>query len=167
MSGNRKSMIVCAVAVTALALGLGACGRKEAVTVKGGPGAAVVDYKVKDANGETAHVAVGGAGTTVATPAYAPVYPGATVESTVAGAGGSGSGGMVMFRTAAKAADVLGFYKQKAAAAGFGNVVSTQSGGGETFAAAKEGGGEGFQVTATATGAATTVVLTWTDPKKG
>ena len=161
-------MIMGAVAVTALALGLGACGQKtdQAGTVKGAPGAPVVSYKVKGADGETAQVAVGGAGTSVATPAYAPLFPGAQVESTMAGAGGTGSGGMVMFHTGAKPSEVLGFYKQKAAGAGFGNVVSTQSGSGEMFAASKDGSEEGFQVTATPENGATAVMLTWTSGKK-
>jgi hypothetical protein len=169
MSHNSTRVIAGAIAVAALALSLGACGRKTdpAVTIKGGPGASVVNYQVKDANGGTAQVAVGGAGTTAATPAYAPIFPGAKVESTVAGASGGGSGGMVMFHTGAKPSEVLGFYKQKAATAGFGNAVSSQSGSGEMFAASKEGAEEGFQVTATPEGGATMVVLTWSNPKKG
>jgi len=150
--------------VALAAAGLSGCGKPPPGKATGS-GAAT--YDIKDADGHAARLAVTGAGVAPSTPAFAPLYPGARVEQTINGASGSGSGGMVIFRTSAKPEAVVGFYRQKAASAGFGNVFSSSSGSGQMFTAGREGGEEGFQVTATRDGGETSVVLTWTDPRKG
>jgi hypothetical protein len=154
-----------ALAAVALAAGLSACGKPPSGGKAEQPGGAT--YQIKDASGRPARLAVTGAGVQPSTPAFAPLYPGARVEQTINGASGSGSGGMVIFRTAASPQEVVAYYRQKAASAGFGNVFSSEAGSGRMFTAGREGGEEGFQVTATPDRGETSVVLTWTNPRKG
>jgi hypothetical protein len=156
---DRTLMIAAVAAVTLLS----ACGK----TPKHAAGGPAVNYTVKGADGATTHITAGGPAAAAAMPAYAPLYPGAVIESSMTGAGTGGAGGMVIFRTRARPMQVIGFYKGKAAAAGFGNVFSSENGEGLMFTADKESGQDSFNVTATPDNQATIVVLTWTDPKKG
>ena len=135
-----------------------------------GPGArtpATRTYDIRDSSGRPAKLAVSGPGQAAPTPGFAPVYPGATVQQAVTGAGGSGSGGLVTFRTAAGVEQVIGFYRQRAAAAGLANVVATQTGAGQSITAGKQGSEQGLQVTATPDKGETYVVLTWTEAARG
>jgi hypothetical protein len=153
-----------AVLAAAVVAALSACGPRTAADRTARSGA--VTYDVKDAHGRPARLAVTGAGVEPSTPAFAPLYPGARVEQTINGASGSGSGGMVIFRTSAKPEEVVAFYRKKAASVGFGNVFSSQAGSGQMFTAGREGGEDGFQVTASPDRGETSVVLTWTNPRK-
>ena len=163
----RRATLLAAIALAALAAG---CGRKAdhaRMTVTTKPNGSV-NYTVKGNAGESVNVVAGeGAAAAAKTPAYAPVFPGAVVQSTMTGAGGEGSGGMVMFQTKAKPADVIAFYKDKAKAAGFATSFESQSGESQMFNAAREQGGEGFQVVATAADGSTTVQLVWSNSNKG
>lgn len=148
-------------AAAAAAMLLFACGRSP------GQADAQADYTIKGTDGATAHITAGGPAAAAAMPAFAPLYPGATIESSMTGAGAAGAGGMVIFRTGAAPAQVVEFYKGRAAAAGFGNVFSSENGDGLMLTAGKEGAEDSFNVTARPDDKTTTVVLTWTDPKKG
>jgi len=96
-------------------------------------------------------------------PDFAAVYPGGVVETppTVAG-GPAGPGGLVTFTTDAKPEAVIGFYKQRAEAAGLAPVMSLNRGDTVAYGAAEPANGAMVQVVATAVEKApTSVQLTW------
>ncbi len=96
-------------------------------------------------------------------PDFAAVYPGGVVEAppTVAG-GPAGPGGLVTFTTDAKPEAVIGFYKQRAEAAGLAPVMSLNRGDTVAYGAAEPANGAMVQVVATAVDQApTSVQLTW------
>jgi len=113
------------------------------VTVHAGDGKSVVDI---DTNGMNADGKL---------PAFVSVYPGAKVVSMVAG---NNQGGTLVMETEAAPAEVIGFYKQKAAGAGFTQTLDANDSGnlmyGATFAgrtvqvlASKDSDGTHAQVT--------------------
>lgn len=107
---------------------------------------------------ETDVIKVGGA------PDFAVVYPGSTIEAppTVAAGGEAGPGGIVTFTTDAKPDAVIGFYKQRAEAAGLASVMSMNQGRSLAYGAAEVTNGASLQVVATAVeDAPTAVQLTW------
>ncbi|MBI1407825.1 MAG: hypothetical protein GC145_17055 [Caulobacter sp.] len=84
-------------------------------------------------------------------PAYAPLYPGAVVESSVDGvsasADGGQRGGMVSFRTSAAPAKVADFYRGRFDASSLKDRSETNISGSIILGAASAGGGgEGVQV---------------------
>jgi hypothetical protein len=96
-------------------------------------------------------------------PDFAAVYPGGVVEAppTVAG-GPAGPGGLVTFTTDATPDAVIGFYKQRAEAAGLAPVMSLNRGDTVAYGAAEPANGAMVQVVATAVDKApTSVQLTW------
>lgn len=83
--------------------------------------------------GETASVRVGGSEDNgIAPPAnlpdFAPIYPGATIQSAITGNEGEAKG-MVTMLTDAKMADIIAFYRDKGKAAGM--TVSSEAAMGE------------------------------------
>lgn len=138
-------MIVACVASVASALLLTACGGKNTeegttITVPGGEG------------GESATVRFGGEDNGIAPPdnlpAFAPIYPGALIQSAVTGAEGEAKG-MVSFLTDAKLADVLAFYKDKGKAAGLSVKAEAAMGPGRLLAMGGAGNDAAMQITAT------------------
>jgi hypothetical protein len=125
------------------ALLLAACGGKDEgqkVTVADGEGGSATVRYGGDENGITAPENL---------PAFAPVYPGAMIQSAVTGNEGEAKG-MVTFLTEAKMADVLAFYKDKGAAAGLKVKAEVAMGPGRMLALSREGGAsEAMQITAT------------------
>lgn len=96
-------------------------------------------------------------------PDFAAIYPGGTIDvpPTIAG-GPSGPGGIVSFTTDAKPDAVIGFYKQRAEAAGLASVMSMNQGESLAYGAAEVTNGATLQVVATALeDAPTAVQLTW------
>ena len=61
-----------------------------------------------------------GSGAAAKTPAWVPVYPGVSPQSTFSMQGGEGSGGSFQFATKDSAKNVLSFYEQNLKQAGFG-----------------------------------------------
>lgn len=98
-----------------------------------------------------------------AAPDFAAVYPGGVVEAPPTMAGGpAGPGGLVTFTTDAKPDAVIGFYKQRAEAAGLAPVMSLNRGDTVAYGAAEPANGAMIQVVATAVDQApTSVQLTW------
>lgn len=157
-----------AAVVALLTVTVGACdpnGKKAAVPVSEAPAATAGAIATAVADTPTAPSAtaapdvikVGGA------PDFAAIYPGGTVEAppTVAG-GPSGPGGIVSFTTDAKPDAVIGFYKQRAEAAGLESVMSMNQGDSQAYGAAEVTNGATLQVVATALeDAPTAVQLTW------
>jgi hypothetical protein len=103
-----------------------------------------------------------GAAANAKMPAFAPLYPGAAVETSVV-AEGAGKGGMVMFKTNASGATVLDFYKKSAAAANLTDVTTMTSGDTMTFGASDDKTKKGMSVVATKAEDGTQVQVTWSN----
>ena len=139
-------------------IGLAACGKKDdspkVETRTQGDGTQSVT--VTDNKGT--QVTMAGAGSSASMPAYAPMYPGATVEATVTT---PNQGGMVAFKTSASAQDVIAFYKKAAGDAGFKDNLDMTTGDAITFSASDPGGKHAFNVVATRNGDGTHAQVTW------
>ena len=165
-------------AIVVLCLGVcvavSACGKSsdKTTTVYGSNGNMTVsgsgDHEhmvVQSANG-TATIDVNPNGLVHANmPDFAPLYPGAKVTSSMAGANSNGTtGAWVTFTVAASPADVIGFYKSKATAAGLPQTASMDMNNTLMFVAGKDK--KSVQVTASASNGATQVQVVWgTDNK--
>lgn len=161
----RSSITTLTFAVAALALA--ACGPSGEKTVATGNGGSVTSKTsmdgsqtivAKDAQGNAVTMGTGAAAS-AKTPAYAPLYPGATVDTSV----NAGDGGMVSFKTTAAASSVIDFYKKSASSAGMANVFNMTSGDTMSFSARDEKTKHGFNVVATKADGGTTVQVTWSD----
>jgi hypothetical protein len=100
-------------------------------------------------------------------PAYAPVYPGATILSTMSGRGEEGGGGMVMLQTADAQAKVLAFYEGKIAGAGLSQTAKAQSNASATLSASDTAAGRDVQISIT-TGpdGGSIVTIAYSNPKR-
>lgn len=141
---------VSTMAVAALALLVG-CNKPDKVTVKSNGSTVVVDgdhVTVKSGDGAT--VEARGAEVTLVpgAPAFVTAYPGATVE--VNANAGTQTEQVVSFSTADAPAKVVGFYKDKARAAGLTEVTDANSDGTYAFTARSPDGARSLQVTASA-----------------
>ncbi|HEX2593446.1 MAG TPA: hypothetical protein VHL34_18230 [Rhizomicrobium sp.] len=159
------------VVFLATAITLTGCGRSDEKTVTTSDGSTVTaktegdgsaSYVAKSADGKTTVSMGTGAQANTKTPAYAPLFPGATVETSV-NAGGENAGGMVMFKTNATAASVIDFYKKSTAASGMSNVLDMTSGDSMSYSAKDEKTNHAVTVVATKADGATNVQLTWSD----
>lgn len=112
-------------------LALAACGGQDTKTVTvptGDGGAATVkttekgdtqEVTITGKDGTSTAVITAGAGATAPAnlPAFAPVYPGATIESSLAGSGPEGSGGVLVMKTQDAPDKVAAFYDARIKAA--------------------------------------------------
>jgi hypothetical protein len=165
----RTSFGILALAVAATAIA--ACGPSDEKTVTNSDGSTVTakterdgsaSYVAKSADGNTT-VAMGtGAAANAKTPPYAPVFPGATVETSV-NADGANGGGMVMFKTNASAATVIDFYKKSATASGMASQFDATNGDTMSYSAKDEKTNRTIAVVATKADGGTTAQLTWSD----
>ena len=107
----------------------------------------------------------GAAAAKVATPTYAPLYPGAVVSTSVVGESGVGKGGSVVYRVNASPAAVIGFYEGKVKAAGKPVTMNAEMGANvRMLTAGDSGDGKGaVQVIASPSGDGSEVQLTWSD----
>ena len=112
-----------------------------------------------------ATVSVGAAASKVATPDYAPLYPGAVVTTSVVGESGVGKGGSVTYRVTASPAAVIGFYEDRVKAAGKPVTMNAEMGANvRMLTAGDSGDGKGaMQVIASPGGSGSEVQLTWSD----
>ncbi len=101
-----------------------------------------------------------------APPAYAQLFPGAVLESSVVSNGASASA-TITFHTTANPTDVIAFYRHAAQASGLDSTFASQSGDDELFSAGRQGSEDGMQVIATPADGGTSVQLFWTGPKRG
>ena len=115
------------------------------------------------ADGATA--SVGPAAAKVVTPAYAPLYPGAVVATSVVGESGVGPGGFVTYRTEAPPKQVAAFYRDRMQKVGKPVTMDADVGGGvQMLTAGDTGEGKGgIQVIASPSGKGSEVQLTWSD----
>ena len=100
-----------------------------------------------------------------APPAYAQLFPGAVLETSVVSNGSSASA-TVTFHTTADPADVIAFYRHAAQTSGLDSTFASQSGDDELFSAGRQGSEDGMQVIATPADGGTSVQLFWTGPKR-
>ncbi len=165
----RSTIASLTFALTAVALT--ACGPSGEKTVATGNGGTVTTqthsdgsqtYTVKDAANNTQVTMGTGAAASAKLPNYAPLYPGAEVQTSV-NASGSNEGGMVMFKTSAAAQNVIDFYKKSAGAAGMADVFNMTSGDTMSFSAHDTKTKHGFSVVATKADGGTTVQVTWSN----
>lgn len=115
-----------------------------------------VSATVEGDNGNSATVRFGGGEDGIAPPAnlpaFAAIYPGATIQSAISGNEG-GAKGMVTMMTSAKMADVLAFYREKGSAAGLMVKAEAAMGNGRMLAMGpKDGGDSALNVTITPSG---------------
>lgn len=112
-----------------------------------------------------ATVSVGAAASKVTTPAYAPLYPGAVVTTSVVGESGVGKGGSVTYRASASPAAIIDFYEGRLKAAGKPVTMNAEMGANVRMLTAGDSGeGRGaMQVIASPSGSGSDVQLTWSD----
>jgi hypothetical protein len=155
-------------AMVAIALGLAACGESsttttlaqgEAVTTKASNDGSLTT--VTGANGDKAQFS-SGAAIAAQLPATMPVYPGAKVTTSVSGSNATQKTVSVAFETNASIADVIDFYKKRAAAIGLGDVLSSTESGTTTFMAMKDQ--TMVQIIASSGKGSTEAQLTWAAP---
>jgi dihydrodipicolinate reductase len=141
---ETASMRTPAVLVLSVALALCACGKGD----KGKEGSASVNAADRSA---TVNLG-GGSSPRLSTdapadlPAYAAVYPGAKVQSSVSGMGGE-TNGMMTFTTPASADEVMKFYKDRAAAGGLTTTAESRQHQARSFNASKPGARDTVSVT--------------------
>lgn len=111
-------------------------------------------------------VSVGPAAARVTTPAYAPLYPGAVVSSSIVGESGVGPGGSVGYRANATPEAVIAFYEARMKAVGKTITMNQDMGDNvHMLTAGDTGDGKGaVQVIASPAGKGAEVQLTWSDP---
>jgi ABC-type glycerol-3-phosphate transport system substrate-binding protein len=156
-----------AIGATAALLLLAGCGGKNEAD---GVSTTVTD----DATGKSATVRFGGTEDGIAPPAnlpaFAAIYPGATIQSAISGNEGEAKG-MVTMMTSAKPADVLAFYREKGSAAGLSVKAEAAMGTGRMLAmGAKDGDDTALNITVTPAGDAegqTVVAVVYDGGKPG
>ena len=155
-----------AVLAIGAALALAGCGKKDEKTVYTDGKNTVSTSESGDhmtitgQNGEKVEFG-SGASAAAKLPAYAPLYPGATVTSSFTGSGKDGSGGVVAFHTSAAPADVIAFYKDKTAAGGLTQSMNADMNGTLMFAAGKDNDKTSISITATKAAGGTDTTITW------
>ncbi|NBB13843.1 hypothetical protein GVN21_00565 [Caulobacter sp. SLTY] len=135
----------------------------EAPKAPADPAAPLGPGQTMTADGAT--VSVGAAASKVVTPAYAPIYPGAAVATSVVGESGVGPGGFVTYRTDAPPKQVIAFYRERMKATGKAVTMDQDMGGDvHMLTAGDTGEGKaGMQVIASPSGKGSEVQLTWSD----
>lgn len=152
-------LVIATLAIAAVALA--ACGKKEEgakPSVTATPGG----YTVRSGDGKAVVTSGVGAIATTGLPDFAPVYPGAAIQSSAAGIGDANTnGGMVVFTTSDAPDKVLAFYRGKAQANGLKSQLDADMGAARQFAANDEATGRVLQVIVSSQGGASQVQLIW------
>lgn len=138
-------------------LSLAGCGRDDAPKVKTGTDANGTQ-SVTVTDGKGTQVTMTGAGGSANMPAFAPLFPGASVESTVTT---PDKGGMVAFKTSASREDVIDFYKKSAAAAGMKDNLNMSTGDAISYSATSQSPAHNLNVTAAKSEDGTQVQVIW------
>jgi hypothetical protein len=155
---------ILAITMIVAATGLVGCGKTDTKTYSDGKGNNVSVSNAGDhmtitgSNGEKVEF---GTGASAKMPSYLPLYPGAKVTASFSGQGKDGSGGMVAFHAAATPADVIAYYKQKAASAGMADTMNMDAGGTMTYMASNEKAKTTLSVTATKASDGSDGQVTW------
>lgn len=155
-------MRIVLVAAALAAVSLAGCGKKEE---SGKPSVTVTPggYTARSKDGTVSVVtAAAAAAANAKVPAFAPLYPGARVESVMDGIGNDKAhGGTVVYKIDASPEKVVDFYKDKATAGGFKTEMDSNMGAAHMFAAKDEASGEAVQVIASASGDGSSVQVIW------
>ena len=147
------------------AVSLAACGRKEAAPQRPAVEVTKDGYTIRSKDG-SATMVTGKSAADAKTPAFAPLFPGAKVESSVAGIGNDkADGGTLVYKVAARPEAVIAFYRQKAAAEGFETQMDSNMGAAHMFAAGDETSGKALQVIASDADGGTSVQVIWATKK--
>ena len=155
---------------------LSACGSDtKTTTIKGENGETVTvetasegdgftRLEATDENGEKISANIGGTGATWPTdaPAYAPAYPGATINSVITSNSDGKTGSMIAFVTSDPPLKVIDHYKALAAKSGLGNVSTMTANTMNMFSAGDSEAGE-FVVQASPTDGKTTALITYSN----
>ena len=140
--------VTIAVLSIGVCLAVAACGKSDnnkTVTYSGGNGTVTMSSSgnnehvvVHSTNGNaTMEFNANGMGH-VNMPAFAPLFPGAKVTSSIDESSATGGGAMVAFTTSSSPGDVIAFYKQKSLAAGLASTLDMSSGDNQTYVASKD-----------------------------
>jgi hypothetical protein len=138
-----------AFAGLALCLAVAGCGKSNGTTtvvIPGQNGSATMTTNengqhmvIQSDNGKATLEINGAGGGPVDMPAFAPLYPGAKVMSSVVASNNNGTrGAQVMFSVNASPTDVVAFYKQKVDAAGLPQTMNVQQGDSSMLVASKD-----------------------------
>ena len=92
-------------------------------------------------------------------PSFVSVFPGAKVVSSATGSDANGGGGTVVMETKSPPADVIGFYKTRAASSGFKQNLDANDSGSLLYSASSEG--KTIQVLASKDAEGTHAQVTW------
>ncbi|HEY1706757.1 MAG TPA: hypothetical protein VGG10_00725 [Rhizomicrobium sp.] len=103
-----------------------------------------------------------GAGATAKMPDYAPLYPGAAVQTSI-NVGSTNAGGSVIFKTDAAANTVIDFYKKSAASAGLTAALDMTTGDTMVFSAKDDKTKRVVNISASKADGATNVQGTWSN----
>lgn len=154
-----------------LCVALAGCGQKsekeKTTTIDTNNGSVTVSGNgthmvVKSDNGQSTVEYNAGGNVHADMPDFAPLYPGARVTASIAGSGNTGGkGAMVTISTPDAPDAVIAFYKKHAAAAGFTDKMTMNSGDSTMYVATKDKAS--LQVTASKTGDGTQVQVTWSN----
>lgn len=149
--------MMAAFALSAATALTAACGRDGETASTPAPAAGVGTLATAPSAGSADVPAAPGA------PAFAVLYPGATLdEPALSASGPAGPGGLVTYTTEAEPAAVITFYEDRAAASGLLPVMAMNQGDARAYGAADADGGASLQVVASPTETGTTSVqLTW------
>jgi ABC-type glycerol-3-phosphate transport system substrate-binding protein len=156
-------------AVLAAVLGLAACGQNDTTTISTPEGNATAttsgDGNTVASTGASGQPSQTTPGSTEAAqlPDFLPLYPGAKVTTSFAAPDTTAQGGSVAFEANASPADIIAFYKQRAAAQGLREAISANNGDTMTYLATKEQ--MVVQVIVSKGTSATETVLSWTIPR--
>ena len=158
--------IVAVLALTCAALVPAACGpNAEPPAAAEGPAAAAPAETAPMAAAATAEPAASAAGPLAApgAPAFAALFPGATMDApAITASGASGPGGIATYTTDADPDAVISFHRARAEASGLSSAMAMNQGEARAYGAASPGTGASLQVVASATeDGPTSVQLSW------
>jgi len=168
--------ILAALALSCAAVLPAACGRNESPAAAEVPAPASTS-EVATTDSASAHAAPAAADAVVppaggplaapGAPAFAALYPGATLEApAVTASGSSGPGGIATYTTDADPDAVIAFHRARAEAAGLSSAMAMNQGEARAYGAASPDSGASLQVVASATDAGpTSVQLSWSAGK--
>ncbi|MES2035865.1 MAG: hypothetical protein V4466_16990 [Pseudomonadota bacterium] len=153
-------MRILLVAAALAAVSLAGCGKKEE-SAKPSVTATGEGYTARSKDG-TVSVVTGDAAGKAKVPDFAPLYPGARIDSAMDGIGNDQAhGGTLVYKVDASPEKVVDFYKEKASAGGFKTEMDSNMGAAHMFAAKDEASGRALQVIASGAGGGASVQVIW------
>lgn len=152
---TRRLVLIALLTATS---GLASCDRNGGATTAGDrpDSVAAAGADAPDASSEPAHTPAASPAAPLAAgeaiegaPAFAVIYPGGVLETTpLTPVAADGSGGSVLFTSAASPDEIVEFYRRKAEAAGLAQITSLNQGETRGYGASGPHGGPGLQVVA-------------------